>query len=68
MKTNLPPPTRPLKPRAEHEKERLVEILEAMARYVKAGNRIPNEWREEAEELIRAADRRMDAIEEGGAS
>lgn len=41
-----------LKPRWVAEDERLVEVLEAMARYVRAGKAVPGAWREELEELL----------------
>ena len=41
-----------LKPRRNSEDERLAEVLDAMARYVRAGKAVPGEWREELEELL----------------
>ena len=41
-----------LKPRRVAEDERLAEVLDAMARYVKDGTAVPGEWREELEELL----------------
>ena len=36
-----------LKPQVEVEKERAIEVLEAMLRYVRAGVTVPREWRYE---------------------
>lgn len=41
-----------LKPRREHERERLLEILAAMTRYVEADKAVPLEWRAEMYELL----------------
>jgi hypothetical protein len=40
-----------LKPRSIHERMRLLEILEAMHRYVKADKKIPSEWHDEFNDL-----------------
>lgn len=40
-----------LKPRATHDKMRMLEILEAMHRYVKADKKIPYEWNTEFGDL-----------------
>lgn len=48
-----------LKPRRVAEDERLAEVLDAMARYVRAGKAVPGEWREELEELLAWRDSRF---------
>lgn len=50
-----------LVPRFVVVKNRTVEILEAMLRYASAGYRIPQEWREELDDLL--DDAQWNAIE-----
>ena len=40
-----------LEPRYIHEAKRIVEIIGAMNRYMKAGKMVPKEWYDEAFEL-----------------
>ena len=41
-----------LKPKRIHDKNRALEILEAMTRYIEDGSDIPKEWVEELKELV----------------
>lgn len=44
-----------LKPREIHERERGLDILAAMGRFVETGKPIPDDWITELEELFGAA-------------
>lgn len=40
-----------LQPRYIHDRDRVLEILEAVRRYVLAGKKVPTEWIHELQEL-----------------
>lgn len=52
QQTTMQKPPLGLRPRFIVVKHRTLEILEAMIRYVQVGYQVPNEWREELNDLL----------------
>jgi len=52
QQTTMQKPPLGLRPRFIIVEHRTLEILEAMIRYVQVGYQVPNEWREELNDLL----------------